>query len=130
MQIEQRRGVADGQHSGVFGILSQLLSGELEWRHPIVRKPHQECDPENLSVPSSIGFIALFGIALGNGMVLLTYLNQLLREGRPINEASIEGACLRVRPVLITAGTPCWACCRCCWRPVPAARCNAPLRWW
>ena len=60
---------------------------------------------ENLSVPSSIGFIALFGIALGNGMVLLTYLNQLLREGRPIDEACIEGACLRVRPVLMTAGT-------------------------
>lgn len=60
---------------------------------------------ENLSVPSSIGFIALFGIALGNGMVLLTYLNQLYREGKAINEASIEGACLRVRPVLMTAGT-------------------------
>lgn len=60
---------------------------------------------ENLSVPSSIGFIALFGIALGNGMVLVTYLNQLLREGRKVDEASIEGACLRVRPVLMTAGT-------------------------
>lgn len=60
---------------------------------------------ENLSVPSSIGFIALFGIALGNGMVLLTYLNQLLREGRSVDEASVEGACLRVRPVLMTAGT-------------------------
>jgi cobalt-zinc-cadmium resistance protein CzcA len=60
---------------------------------------------ENLSVPSSIGFIALFGIALGNGMVLLTYLNQLVREGKSIDEASVEGACLRVRPVLMTAGT-------------------------
>ncbi len=60
---------------------------------------------ENLSVPSSIGFIALFGIALGNGMVLVTYLNQLYREGKAINEASIEAACLRVRPVLMTAGT-------------------------
>ncbi|MGB0743921.1 MAG: efflux RND transporter permease subunit, partial [Opitutales bacterium] len=60
---------------------------------------------ENLSVPSSIGFIALFGIALGNGMVLITYLNQLYLEGKPINETSIEGACLRVRPVLMTAGT-------------------------
>ena len=60
---------------------------------------------ENLSVPSSIGFIALFGIALGNGMVLVTYLNQLYREGKGINEASIEAACLRVRPVLMTAGT-------------------------
>ncbi|MBC2593952.1 efflux RND transporter permease subunit [Ruficoccus amylovorans] len=60
---------------------------------------------ENLSVPSSIGFIALFGIALGNGMVLVTYLNQLVREGRGIDAASVEGACLRVRPVLMTAGT-------------------------
>ncbi|WP_221033155.1 efflux RND transporter permease subunit [Actomonas aquatica] len=60
---------------------------------------------ENLSVPSSIGFIALFGIALGNGMVLVTYLNQLVADGRSIDEASIEGACLRVRPVLMTAGT-------------------------
>ena len=60
---------------------------------------------ENLSVPSSIGFIALFGIALGNGMVLVTYLNQLYREGMEINEASIKAACLRVRPVLMTAGT-------------------------
>lgn len=60
---------------------------------------------ENLSVPASVGFIALFGIALGNGMVLVTYLNQLLKEGRPVNEASVEGACLRVRPVLMTAAT-------------------------
>ncbi|QYY35006.1 CusA/CzcA family heavy metal efflux RND transporter [Ruficoccus sp. ZRK36] len=60
---------------------------------------------ENLSVPSSIGFIALFGIALGNGMVLMTYLNQLVREGKNVDDASIEGACLRVRPVLMTAGT-------------------------
>ena len=60
---------------------------------------------ENLSVPSSIGFIALFGIALGNGMVLVTYLNELYRGGKGINEASIEAACLRVRPVLMTAGT-------------------------
>lgn len=60
---------------------------------------------ENLSVPSSIGFIALFGIALGNGMVLVTYLNQLYREGKGVDEASIEAACLRVRPVLMTAGT-------------------------
>jgi cobalt-zinc-cadmium resistance protein CzcA len=60
---------------------------------------------ENLSVPSSIGFIALFGIALGNGMVLITYLNQLLREGKSMDEACLEGACLRVRPVLMTAGT-------------------------
>ena len=47
---------------------------------------------ENLSVPASVGFIALFGIALENGMVLLTYLNQLIEEGKPMEEASIHGA--------------------------------------
>ncbi len=60
---------------------------------------------QNLSVPASVGFIALFGIALGNGMVLMTYLNQLVKDGMPIDEASIKGACLRVRPVLMTAIT-------------------------
>lgn len=60
---------------------------------------------ENLSVPASVGFIALFGIALENGLVLVTYLNQLSREGRQIDEASIHAACLRLRPVLMTAIT-------------------------
>ncbi len=60
---------------------------------------------QNLSVPSSVGFIALFGIALENGMVLVAYLNQLFRSGLPIDEASVRGACLRLRPVLMTAGT-------------------------
>lgn len=60
---------------------------------------------QNLSVPSSVGFIALFGIALQNGMLLITYLNQLLQEGQSIDRASIEGAKLRLRPVLMTALT-------------------------
>jgi len=60
---------------------------------------------QNLSVPSSVGFIALFGIALENGMILVTYFNQLLREGLKIDEASVKGALLRVRPVLMTALT-------------------------
>ncbi len=58
---------------------------------------------QNLSVPASVGFIALFGIALANAMVLVTYLNQLVRGGVPMREASIQGACLRLRPVLMTA---------------------------
>ena len=58
---------------------------------------------QNLSVPASVGFIALFGIALANGMVLVTYLNQLLWEGVPMEETCIRGACLRLRPVLMTA---------------------------
>ena len=60
---------------------------------------------ENLSVPASVGFIALFGIALENGMVLVTYLNQLIRDGISVDEASVEGATLRLRPVLMTALT-------------------------
>lgn len=60
---------------------------------------------QNLSVPASVGFIALFGIALENGMVLVTYLNQLLRDGLPIDETSIRAATLRIRPVLMTAMT-------------------------
>ncbi len=60
---------------------------------------------QNLSVPASVGFIALFGIALENGMVLVTYLNQLLKDGVPIDRASIKGALLRLRPVLMTALT-------------------------
>jgi cobalt-zinc-cadmium resistance protein CzcA len=60
---------------------------------------------QNLSVPSSVGFIALFGIALENGMVLVTYLNQLVRKGVEVGEASVQGAMLRLRPVLMTAIT-------------------------
>ncbi|MCP4050874.1 MAG: efflux RND transporter permease subunit [bacterium] len=60
---------------------------------------------QNLSVPSSVGFIALFGIALGNGMVLVVYLNHLLREGFSMTQASIRGAVLRLKPVLMTALT-------------------------
>lgn len=60
---------------------------------------------QSLSVPASVGFIALFGIALENGMVLISYLNRLLRDGMPIDEASVRGACRRLRPVLMTATT-------------------------
>jgi len=60
---------------------------------------------QNLSVPSSVGFIALFGIALENGMVLVTYLNQLLLDGLSMNDASIKAATLRIRAVLMTALT-------------------------
>ncbi|TYO95017.1 AcrB/AcrD/AcrF family protein [Geothermobacter ehrlichii] len=58
---------------------------------------------QNLSVPASVGFIALFGIALANGMVLVTYINQLLRNGVEVMRAAVEGACLRLRPVIMTA---------------------------
>jgi cobalt-zinc-cadmium resistance protein CzcA len=59
---------------------------------------------QSLSVPSSVGFIALFGIAVLNGVVLVTYFNQLHRDqGLGIREAIERGATLRLRPVLMTA---------------------------
>jgi len=60
---------------------------------------------QNMSVPASVGFIALFGIALENGMVLVTYLNQLVREGVPVATATVRAASQRLRPVLMTATT-------------------------
>ncbi|MEL0108395.1 MAG: CusA/CzcA family heavy metal efflux RND transporter, partial [Rhodospirillaceae bacterium] len=56
-----------------------------------------------LSVPSSVGFIALFGVAVLNGVVMVSYFNQLAREGMTLDEAVMKGAMLRLRPVLMTA---------------------------
>lgn len=60
---------------------------------------------EYLSVPAAVGFIALFGIAVQNGVVLVSYFNQLRREGRTLPDAVLEGGLLRLRPVLMTALT-------------------------
>jgi cobalt-zinc-cadmium resistance protein CzcA len=56
-----------------------------------------------LSVPASVGFIALFGIAVLNGIVLLSYISQLQEEGMPAGEAIVRGCLNRLRPVLMTA---------------------------
>lgn len=56
-----------------------------------------------LSVPSVIGFIAVFGVAMLNGIVMVSFLNDLRRQGRSIRDAVREGAALRLRPVLMTA---------------------------
>jgi len=56
-----------------------------------------------LSVPASVGFIALFGVAVLNGVVLVSYINQLREEGLESDEAVIRGSLLRLRPVLMTA---------------------------
>ncbi|MFM2118970.1 MAG: hypothetical protein RL722_438 [Pseudomonadota bacterium] len=58
---------------------------------------------EYLSVPASVGFIALLGIAVLNGVVMLTYFNQLLEQGLPLARVVVEGAQRRLRPVLMTA---------------------------
>ncbi len=56
-----------------------------------------------LSVPASVGFIALFGIAVLNGIVLLSYISQLQEEGMPVGDAIVQGCLNRLRPVLMTA---------------------------
>jgi cobalt-zinc-cadmium resistance protein CzcA len=58
---------------------------------------------EYLSVPASVGFIALLGIAVLNGVVMVTYFNQLVASGMALAEVVIEGAKRRLRPVLMTA---------------------------
>ncbi|MGD8937325.1 MAG: efflux RND transporter permease subunit, partial [Thiogranum sp.] len=58
---------------------------------------------EYLSVPASVGFIALLGIAVLNGVVMVSFFNQLLALGRPVAEVVTEGALRRLRPVLMTA---------------------------
>jgi heavy metal efflux system protein len=58
---------------------------------------------EYLSVPASVGFIALWGIAVLNGIVLVACITSLRAEGRTVDEAIVEGTAARLRPVLMTA---------------------------
>ena len=58
---------------------------------------------EYLSVPASVGFIALLGIAVLNGVVMVTYFNQLAALGKPVAVVVVEGAKRRLRPVMMTA---------------------------
>jgi len=58
---------------------------------------------EYLSVPASVGFIALLGITVLNGVVLVSYFNQLRLEGLSLREVVVQGAKRRLRPVLMTA---------------------------
>ena len=57
----------------------------------------------NLSVSASVGFIALFGVAVLNGVVMVSYINELRDRGQIVEHAVVQGAALRLRPVLITA---------------------------
>lgn len=57
----------------------------------------------NLNLSASVGFIALFGVAVLNGVVLITYINQLRAAGHALGDAVREGAAVRFRPVLMTA---------------------------
>ena len=77
--------IANVPFATVGGVLALWLSGQY------------------LSVPSAIGFIAVFGVAMLNGIVLVEFINHQREEGRTLREAVREGTLLRLRPVLMTA---------------------------
>ena len=77
--------IANVPFAMVGGVLALLLTGQY------------------LSVPSAIGFIAVFGVAMLNGIVLVSFINDQLEQGKTVREAVRDGALLRLRPVLIEA---------------------------
>jgi cobalt-zinc-cadmium resistance protein CzcA len=56
----------------------------------------------HFSVSSGVGFLALFGVSVQTGVIMLEYINQLRALGRPVEDAAIEGAVLRLRPIMMT----------------------------
>jgi cobalt-zinc-cadmium resistance protein CzcA len=56
----------------------------------------------NISVSSSVGFLALFGVSVQTGVIMLEYMNQLRVRGYSIEESAVEGAVLRLRPIMMT----------------------------
>ncbi len=56
----------------------------------------------NFSVSSEVGFLALFGVSVQSGVIMLEYINQLRARGRSVEEAAVEGAVVRLRPIMMT----------------------------
>jgi heavy metal efflux system protein len=56
----------------------------------------------NLSVSSGVGFLALFGVSVQTGVIMVEYINQLRARGYTKEEAAVEGAVLRLRPIMMT----------------------------
>src|SRR6202000_92421 len=56
----------------------------------------------NLSVSSLVGMLALFGVSVQTGVIMVEYINQLRARGQSIEDAAVEGAVLRLRPILMT----------------------------
>lgn len=56
----------------------------------------------NFSVSSGVGFLALFGVSVQIGIIMVEYINQLRARGYDVEEAAVEGAVLRLRPILMT----------------------------
>ena len=55
------------------------------------------------SITAAVGFIALSGVAVLNGLVMIAYFNQLREEGKSVRDSVIEGSLTRLRPVIVTA---------------------------
>ena len=84
----------------------------------------------NFSVSAAVGFVSLFGIAIMEGLLMISYFNALRSQGLPLREAIVQGAGKRVRPVMITAMTAILASCP---RPFPqrsGRRLKSRLRLW
>ncbi len=59
----------------------------------------------NFSISAAVGFISIFGVAIMDGLLLVSYFNQMRAHGVPLKEAIMEGAAKRVRPIMMTALT-------------------------
>jgi cobalt-zinc-cadmium resistance protein CzcA len=59
----------------------------------------------HFSISAAVGFVSLFGVAIMEGLLMISYFNALRAQGLPLNEAIVQGAAKRVRPVMITALT-------------------------
>jgi cobalt-zinc-cadmium resistance protein CzcA len=59
----------------------------------------------HFSISAAVGFVSLFGVAIMDGLLLISYFNALRAQGLPLHDAIMEGAAKRVRPVMITALT-------------------------
>ncbi len=57
----------------------------------------------NFSVSSGVGFLALFGVSVQTGVIMLEYINQLRVRGRSVEDSAVEGAVLRLRPIMMTS---------------------------
>src|SRR3546814_1403811 len=86
------------------------------------RRRHTRCalvtGVQTCALPiSSVSFIALFGVAVLNGVVMVSYINDLIRRGRPVDEAVYEGAMTRLRSEERRVGKECVRTCRSRWSP-------------
>ena len=82
------------------------------------------------SISAGVGFIALSGVAVLNGLVMVTFINQLRAEGASVADAVQRGSMTRLRPVLMTATVAPWASSRWPWRPARGRRCRSRWRRW